>query len=244
MLVALELLVSHWKVATPCSFVVSIRGPVLGGGAGSTQVWLPWVVETEPVKSHPASGSKLPSPSSTNFVTVTEDSQSSRTIWRSAAASWSKSAVEREIRLAERVAGVLLEPGDRLQPVGAPGILHRLADTQREDVRSLELDLIGLLLRPLQCRHVALGEPRDFGAARSLVARGRVAVCHEDDEVGLGALPVCLAHLIERGLPVGPAGGVVAGTAGVCVVDVGNEGLRDRVGRHRRVDGSGGRRSC
>ena len=51
------------------------------------------VVETEPVKSHPASGSKLPSPSSTNLVTVTEDSQSSRTIWRSAAASWSKSAV-------------------------------------------------------------------------------------------------------------------------------------------------------
>ena len=37
---------------------------------------------------HPASGLKTPSPSSTNFVTVTEDSQSSRTIWRSASASF------------------------------------------------------------------------------------------------------------------------------------------------------------
>ena len=38
MLVAPALEGFHWKVATPSSLVVSVRGPVAGGGAGWVQV--------------------------------------------------------------------------------------------------------------------------------------------------------------------------------------------------------------
>ena len=61
-------------------------------------------------------------------VTVTEDLQSSRTIWRR----------------------VFLEAGDRGEPVDASGLFQRGADAEHEDMRPIVLDLVGLWMRPLQ----------------------------------------------------------------------------------------------